>query len=55
MLKMCMVHPKIIFNIYKNADFIITNSFHATVFSIIFEKKFVTFKTKKVLRGWLIY
>ena len=26
----------------KNADYVITNSFHATVFSIIFEKQFIT-------------
>lgn len=31
----------------KNAEYIVTNSFHATVFSILFEKRFVTFKTKK--------
>lgn len=31
----------------KEANYIITNSFHATVFSIIFNKKFVTFTTKK--------
>lgn len=30
-----------------DAEYVITNSFHATVFSIIFEKKFITFKTKK--------
>lgn len=29
-----------------NAKYIITNSFHATVFSIIFHKKFCTFRTK---------
>lgn len=27
------------------ADYVVTNSFHATVFSILFEKKFCTFKT----------
>lgn len=31
--------------IYK-ADYIITNSFHGTIFSLVFEKKFCTFKTK---------
>lgn len=31
----------------KEAKYIITNSFHATVFSIIFNKKFVTFTTKR--------
>lgn len=31
----------------KNAEYIVTNSFHATVFSIIFEKQFCTFGTKK--------
>ncbi len=29
----------------KNAEYVITNSFHATVFSILYEKKFMTFKT----------
>lgn len=31
----------------KNAEYVVTNSFHATVFSIIFEKRFATFKTRK--------
>lgn len=31
----------------KEAKYIITNSFHATVFSIIFNKKFVTFTKKR--------
>lgn len=31
----------------KNAEFVVTNSFHATVFSILFEKKFTTFTTKR--------
>ena len=31
----------------KEAKYVITNSFHATVFSIIFNKKFVTFTTKR--------
>lgn len=30
----------------RDAKYIITNSFHATVFSVIFNKKFVTFTTK---------
>ena len=30
----------------KYAECIITNSFHATVFSVLYEKKFCTFKTK---------
>lgn len=30
----------------KNAECVITNSFHATVFSILYEKKFCTYKTK---------
>ena len=29
------------------ARYVVTNSFHATIFSILFKKKFVTFKTKK--------
>ncbi len=31
----------------KNAEYIVTNSFHATVFSVVFEKKFMSFGTKK--------
>lgn len=34
-------------NFIKNADFILTDSFHGTIFSIIFEKQFVTFKRFK--------
>lgn len=30
-----------------DAEYVVTNSFHATVFSILFEKKFCTFKTLK--------
>lgn len=30
----------------KNAECVITNSFHATVFSILYQKKFCTYKTK---------
>lgn len=30
-----------------SAEYVVTNSFHATVFSIIFRKKFCTFPTKK--------
>lgn len=31
----------------RNAEYVVSNSFHATVFSIIFQKKFCTFKTEK--------
>lgn len=31
----------------KNAYYVVSNSFHATVFSIIYQKKFCTFKTEK--------
>ena len=34
-------------SLIQNAEYIVTNSFHATVFSILFEKKFVTFTTKR--------
>lgn len=34
-------------NYIKNADFVITTSFHATVFSIIFQKKFWTIPHRK--------
>lgn len=39
--------PQAFLNYIKNAEYIVTNSFHATVFSVIFEKKFCTFGTKK--------
>lgn len=34
--------PSDFLNLIKNAEFVITDSFHATVFSIIFEKQFCT-------------
>ena len=37
------VGPREFVNLIKNASFICTDSFHGTVFSIIFEKKFFTF------------
>lgn len=40
------ISPNEFLGYIENATYIITNSFHATVFSIIFEKKFCTFKTK---------
>lgn len=41
------VGPDMFLEYIKNAEYVITNSFHATVFSIIFNKKFVTFATKR--------
>ena len=41
------VGPDMFLEYIKNAEYIITNSFHATVFSVIFNKMFVTFATKK--------
>lgn len=41
------ISPGQFLHLIKNAEYVVTNSFHATVFSILFEKKFVTFKTKK--------
>lgn len=38
--------PKWLSNI-KNAEFVITDSFHGMVFSIIFEKQFLVFRNKK--------
>lgn len=34
-------------NLIRNAEYIITDSFHGTVFSILFEKEFITFKRCK--------
>ena len=35
-------------NLFKNADYIITNSFHGTAFSIIFNKSFYSFVNTKI-------
>ena len=40
------ISPSDFLEYIKNAEYVITNSFHATVLSIIFEKKFITFSTK---------
>ncbi|HHD2595317.1 TPA: polysaccharide pyruvyl transferase family protein [Clostridium perfringens] len=40
------ISPNEFLNLLSNAKYIVTNSFHATVFSIIFEKNFCTFKTE---------
>lgn len=37
------VNPAEFISLIRNADYIITDSFHATVFSCIFQKKFITF------------
>lgn len=34
-------------SLLKNAQFVVTNSFHATVFSVIFSKQFIVFPTEK--------
>ena len=34
--------PSEFLNLIKNAEYVVTSSFHATVFSIIFKKKFIT-------------
>ena len=38
--------PNEFLTLIDNATYVVTNSFHATVFSIIFEKKFCTFPTR---------
>lgn len=38
--------PQYFVNAIAHATYVISNSFHATVFSVIFEKKFITFPTK---------
>lgn len=36
-----MPNPKMFLNYFKNAEMVITDSFHGTVFSLIFQKKFI--------------
>ena len=38
-----MAGPREFIGLIKNADFVLTNSFHGTVFSIIFQKYFLTY------------
>ena len=44
--KLFHVSPSDFLSLIKNADYIITDSFHATVFSIIFHKQFYVFERK---------
>ncbi len=37
------INPKEFIDLYDKAEYIVTNSFHGTIFSIIFKKKFITF------------
>lgn len=39
--------PAAFINLVRNADFIVSNSFHATAFSLIFKKQFVVFNRKE--------
>ncbi len=39
--------PRFMLSYYKNADFIITNTFHGNIFSILFHKQFVSFGKEK--------
>ncbi len=38
--------PRELLNLIRHADYVVTNSFHGTVFSIIFQKKFVSLLTE---------
>ena len=40
--------PREFIGLIKNAEFVITDSFHACVFSMIFEKPFVVFERNKI-------
>lgn len=39
------ISPNEFLSLIMNAEYIVTNSFHATVFSVLFEKQFCTFRT----------
>ena len=39
--------PDMFLRYLHDADYVVTNSFHATVFSILFEKQFCTFRTQR--------
>ena len=41
------IGPKEFINLIKNAEYVLTDSFHGTIFSIIFNKKFYIFKRYK--------
>lgn len=40
--------PKEFLGLIKNAEYVVTNSFHGTIFSILFDKKFYTISIDKV-------
>ncbi len=44
--KIKRVGPTEFIGLFKNASFVVTNSFHGTAFSVIYEKNFVTFPHK---------
>lgn len=39
--------PRLMLGYYKNADYVITNTFHGNIFSILFQKQFVSFGKQK--------
>ena len=39
--------PSAFINLVRNAEFVVSNSFHATAFSLIFQKEFVVFNRKE--------
>ena len=39
--------PFLMLSYYKNADFVVTNTFHGNVFSLIFNKQFISFGKEK--------
>lgn len=45
-IKMRSASPDRFFSLIQDSDLVLTNSFHATVFSIILQKKFVSFSRK---------
>lgn len=46
--------PRLMLGYYKNADYVITNTFHGNIFSILFQKEFVSFgKQKRKVRALL--
>ena len=42
-IELWKLSPKDLINLIRNADYILSDSFHVTIFSIIYEKKFLVF------------
>ena len=46
--------PDVFLSLIKNADFVVSNSFHATAFSVIYEKQFAVIKRQESINSRMV-